>query len=356
MHTGAFFKNIFRKLERYERHISSAALVSGFVIDNLTLTRIDFWIDHVVIVAYIFVAAASIVVAHLPQKRNLISRIQPFAPLPMQFAFGGLFSSFFVFYSRSTAISSSWLFLLMLAGLLIGNEFFKRRYERLAFQLAIFFVVIFSYSVFVVPVLTKTIGPKTFLLSGALSIALMAVFVALLSIVAPRRMREERAVLLKVVVAIFAIMNILYFLNIIPPIPLALKEAGVYYSVTRTRDGNYVLDGERAPFFSFLRPQTMRIAAGKPLYFYSAVFAPTELSTRIVHVWEYFDESRDEWMMVSRIPFTITGGRDGGYRGYSLKTDLSSGLWRVSVETEPASAGWRGQILGRTKFLIQQIH
>lgn len=348
MQADAFFKNIFHKLEHYERHISSVALILGFVIDNLTLTRIDFWIDHVVIVAYIFIAAVSIVVAHLPQKRNLISRIQPFAPLPMQFAFGGLFSSFFVFYSRSTAISSSWLFLLMLAGLLIGNEFFKKRYERLAFQLAIFFVVIFSYSVFVVPVLTKTIGPRTFLLSGAASLALMALFVGLLSIVAPRRMREERAVLLKVVVAIFVVMNILYFLNIIPPIPLALKEAGAYYSVIRTRDGDYVLNGERAAFFSFLRPQTLRIAAGKPLYFYSAVFAPTKLSARIVHAWEYFDELRDEWVTASRIPFTITGGRDGGYRGYSFKTDLAPGLWRVSVETE------RGQLLGRRQFKLER--
>src|SRR3989338_2430292 len=151
MHSIAFFKGVFHRLERYERHISSVALVVGFVIDNLTLTRIDLWIDHIVIVAYIIVAVSSIIVVHLPKKGALISRVQPFAPLPLQFAFGGLFSSFFVFYSHSAALASSWFFLLFLSALLVGNEFFKKRYERLAFQFGIFYIALFSYFVFYCP-------------------------------------------------------------------------------------------------------------------------------------------------------------------------------------------------------------
>mgnify|MGYP001581113923 CR=1 FL=1 len=46
MQLSVFFKKIFDRFVRYERHISSAALVFGFVIDNFTLTRIDFWIEE----------------------------------------------------------------------------------------------------------------------------------------------------------------------------------------------------------------------------------------------------------------------------------------------------------------------
>ena len=348
MHSIAFFKGVFHRLERYERHISSVALVVGFVIDNLTLTRIDLWIDHIVIVAYIIVAVSSIIVVHLPKKGALISRVQPFAPLPMQFAFGGLFSSFFVFYSHSAALASSWFFLLFLSALLVGNEFFKKRYERLAFQFGIFYIALFSYFVFIVPVLTKRMGAGIFLLSGAASIALMSVFIFLLAFIAPLRMREERKVLTKIIAAIFVAMNVLYFLNIIPPIPLALKEAGVYYSVTRTQDGNYILKGEPRAWYAFLKRPVLHISQGAPAYFYSAVFAPTELKTRIVHQWEFFDESRGMWIVSSRVQFAIVGGRDGGYRGYSFKTNVAPGLWRVSVETE------RGQLLGRRQFKLER--
>ena len=43
---------------------------------------------------------------------------------------------------------------------------------------------------------------------------------------------------------------------------------------------------------------------------------------------------------------SIAGGRDGGYRGYSLTT-VNSGNWRVNIETE------RGQLIGRVKFKVE---
>lgn len=43
------------------------------------------------------------------------------------------------------------------------------------------------------------------------------------------------------------------------------------------------------------------------------------------------------------------GGREGGYRGYSVKGNLFAGEWRVNVTTE------RGQSLGRTSFTVVDI-
>jgi hypothetical protein len=55
----------------------------------------------------------------------------------------------------------------------------------------------------------------------------------------------------------------------------------------------------------------------------------------------------DKWVSVTRITFPIRGGRDGGYRGFSVKENLFEGRWRVDVKTE------RNQIIGRMKFNIE---
>ena len=65
------------------------------------------------------------------------------------------------------------------------------------------------------------------------------------------------------------------------------------------------------------------------------------------HHWQFFDAKNDRWVSRSRIEFPITGGADGGYRGYSLKNNIEPGKWRVRVETV------RGQVLGEERFRIE---
>jgi len=84
-------------------------------------------------------------------------------------------------------------------------------------------------------------------------------------------------------------------------------------------------------------------------YIFSAVFAPTALNTKIMHKWQYYDKYEGVWVTVSEIPFSIVGGRDGGYRGYSFKKNLFPGRWRVDVITE------REQLLGRIYFKVIDV-
>lgn len=39
------------------------------------------------------------------------------------------------------------------------------------------------------------------------------------------------------------------------------------------------------------------------------------------------------WEIVEDIDYDITGGRDGGYRGYTFKNNVKEGLWKVEVIT-----------------------
>ena len=76
------------------------------------------------------------------------------------------------------------------------------------------------------------------------------------------------------------------------------------------------------------------------------VFTPTRLTKRIAHEWQYYSEERGEWLVTDRTLYGLTGGRDGGYRGYTFKKNLQIGQWRVDIITED------NLILGRIKFKV----
>lgn len=340
--------------EKHERRISSGALLFGFIFDTLTLQRIDLLYENMVMLSYLLMAGAGIAVVNYlrehPPTNWLLLRVENYFPLFIQFAFGGLFSAFFIFYSRSSSFTASWPFLAALIFLLVGNEFFKKRYQELVFQVSVYFMAVLSFSIFFVPIITKTIGALTFILSGAVSLVFMWLFVLAILKISPQRYSQSKRRLRIAVLSIFASVNFLYFANLIPPIPLSMKDAGVYHLVERV-EGGYRLVGEREAWYEpllFFMPETMRWRSGDPLYAWSAIFAPTDLKTQVVHDWQYYDEVLDKWVSTSRISFPISGGRDGGYRGFSIKNNVFEGKWRVEVETSG------GQVIGRIRFNVER--
>ncbi|MEX2014040.1 MAG: DUF2914 domain-containing protein [Parcubacteria group bacterium] len=339
--------------EKYERRASSFALLAGFIFDNLTLKRIDLLFENLIMLSYLVISGGGIALLNYfheyPPQRSFLARVENLLPLFIQFTFGGLFSAFFIFYYRGGAFSSSWPFMVILLFLLVGNEFFRNYYRRLVFQVSIYFLAIFSFFIFFVPVVLKSMGAGIFLLSGAVSLLSMYLFSRALLKFVPRRYEDHKIHLRNSVLIIFVTINALYFLNLIPPIPLSLKEGGVYHSVERSA-GNYTVLGEKKKWHEkllFFMPETVSLKPGAPLYVFSSVFAPTDLNTRIIHDWQYYDYGVKEWASASKVTFAITGGRVEGYRGFSRKENLSEGKWRVDVKTE------RNQIIGRVRFNIE---
>ena len=78
----------------------------------------------------------------------------------------------------------------------------------------------------------------------------------------------------------------------------------------------------------------------------AAVYAPTALATTIIHDWQYFDPLTNSWQSTARIRVPIVGGREDGYRTYSMKQSVQPGKWRVDVKTS------LGQIIGRVRFEV----
>ena len=110
---------------RYERRISAAALLAGFIFDNITFPRINLSSSYLILMIYLAVSGAGIFLINLTEgkviRAQFFERIRPVLLFVIQFCFGALFSSFVVFYSRGSALASSWPFLLMLILLLVRN-------------------------------------------------------------------------------------------------------------------------------------------------------------------------------------------------------------------------------------------
>jgi hypothetical protein len=317
------------------------------------LKRIDVLWDNALIIIYLVLTALGIVILHLRRaeilKHPLIVAIHDFIPFAMQFAFGGLFSMFTIFYFRGGSLTASWPFVLIMFGLLIGNEFFKEYYDRLPMQASIHFVALFSYLVFSVPIVLDRMGPSVFLLSGVLALGVEALLIAGLAKVLPALVKKNRNAILASVVLIYIFLNIMYFGDLIPPVPLSLKDAGIFHAVSREGSG-YSVVYEKESWLARLFEETIHIQPSDTVYVYSSVFAPGKLSTDIKHDWQWFDETKGRWVPLSSIPFPISGGREEGYRGYSSKNFVPEGHWRVDVETGT------GQVIGRVRFKVEYVN
>ena len=160
--------------KRFEKYISPIGLIYGFIFTSLTLTRVDMFIENFWIVVHLLIAGLGIMAMTLYENRADKKSVSDsdrqkfhfYLTLIIQFAFGGLFSTFFVFYMRSSSFSDSWLFVLMLLILLVGNELWKKHYERLAFQVSILFISLYLFWVFLLPVLFHRLGADLFVWWG----------------------------------------------------------------------------------------------------------------------------------------------------------------------------------------------
>lgn len=335
----------------YERYISPFALLGGFLLDNFVfLDRIDSLQSYVLLSSYMIIAAIGIIAIHMIEtgriRHRTVLAFAPFVPVIIQFAFGALFSGFLAVYWRSASVAVSWIFVIGLAVLLIGNERFRNQYVQLPFQIGVYFIVLFSFFIFFLPIVFERIGALMFILSGAVSLAVIALFLYVLRVLVPEVWKKERTSVTRVLVGSYLVFNMLYFTNAIPPLPLALKEAGVYHSVTRDAD-TYVLTAEPVPWYKrYLAYNTQyHRVLGEPVYVFSAIYASAGLQTGVIHEWQRKDEN-GTWVTESAIPFTISGGREDGYRAYSSKSVLSEGQWRVNVLTKSR------QVIGRVSFTI----
>jgi hypothetical protein len=328
-------------LQRFRHLVPSALLGGGFFLDVLTFRTLQPSVTFGILGVYALAAATGVVIGDrgsTPLRRAM--------PMVVQFTFGALLSSAFLFYWFGGAVAASWPVMLVVVVLAALNERFRRSFLHPVIQFGVFAFVFFSYCTLLFPFFLSSLSAWVFLIGGAAA----TVGSLIVAEVVARTDNARRPLLGRlrlIAVGIYVAFVALYFLNVIPPIPLSIRDAGAYHDVKVS--GQYVLQGEPENFFQKLWPgQTLHLEQDGDgrIYAYTAIFSPTNLSAVIVHHWQRYDDATGRWVDVGRSSYSTRGGREAGYRGYSYRTILDVGRWRVIVETE------RGQELGRLNFTV----
>jgi len=342
------------------------AFAGGFTWDSLTLTRVDSLLDNAILLSYLLLLGLSIVLMYLTvermeeeafnqagpveeaaERQPLIKRLSGWYPSLIQFFMGGLFSSYVVFYFHSASMSKTLVFVLLLFGLLVANEFMKDSLRNINLTMGLYFFVSFAFFTFSIPVVTKYFGFATFFASGIISLALVAAICFFLLKRQVLRGRRHMWALIAQTLVILIVLNALYKLNWIPPVPLSVKQAGIYHNVERTGD-NYSLSRVKPRWYRFWQTSDtlFLMREGDKAYCFSSVFAPSELNTDIYHHWSFYDTKKNRWTETDRISLSITGGRYKGWRTYTRKSHIRPGRWKVDIRTE------EGQMLGQISFRV----
>jgi len=151
------------------------------------------------------------------------------------------------------------------------------------------------------------------------------------------------------ILGIYLLINTFYYFNLIPPVPLALESGLVAHNVERNTDSDeYFVTYEQNPWYNMWRENRYEFTykPGSDIYVFTSIFAPSKLSESILHRWKWFSPHTNQWEVMDEIGFEITGGREGGFRGYTVKNKMMEGSWKVDVITND------GLVLGIINFEI----
>ncbi|WP_245850272.1 DUF2914 domain-containing protein [Longimonas halophila] len=344
-----------RRLYMRYADIAPAVFFGGGVFwDAMTLRRIDHTVDNLILGAYLVLLGGCIVLAALRMVQRLpaqplLETIGPFSVSGVQFFMGGLFSAYVVYFTRSASLTASAVFLVILVGVLVANEFIWRDSINLVLMLGLYFLATFCFFTFFLPIVVGSMSYALFVAGGLLSLALVGGLAMLLDRWGAFESTQQLARTFAAMGALLVAMNIAYVQNWIPPVPLSMQAGNVYHNVEVTPDG-YKLTYETPPWTRFWRRSStpFAYAEGDSVYFFAAIFAPTALETGVVHHWQRRSLSDDTptWQTTDRIPYTVQGGRMRGYRGYTFKSNITPGEWRIDVKTTG------GRMLGRVHFEV----
>lgn len=357
----AIFRNLVQS-DFLKPILPAAFFLAGVTYDSLTLTRIDRLLDNLILLVYLSVLGALVILTGrfqlglIPPPRlstnwNLLSlahHARPHVDKALQFLLGGLFSAYAILYSQSASLSTASVFLGLIVACLIGNEFLRNRYSSLKLIVTLFALVTLSFLTFFLPVFSGWMNHWMFLAGVAISVTVVWKVVRLILQGIPDLTWKAPVYLSLPAFTAIGFCAMLYFLNWIPPIPLSLKFGGFYHHIEKISD-EYHLTFEDGPWYASWKRSDDVIGDDHPVFAFSSVFAPISLKTTIIHHWQWKSRNPSaSYVTTDRIPIMIAGGRESGYRLYTMKRQLAPGDWRVDVETED------GRIIGRMDLRVDE--
>ncbi len=273
-------------------------------------------------------------------------RVSAIRPLALHFCFGSLLSAYTIFYFKSASLVVSFFFLLSMVVLLLANEVSHFRKLGVDIKFGLLSLCWLSYSAYMIPILVGSIGAWVFAVSLAVGVVPMGLIALILKLKAQPAGLIRKQVLIPAGV-VMGLFLFLYVMRWIPPVPLSIQYMGVFHHISKEGD-EYHLSHER-PWWRFWHrgDQWFVAQSGDQIHVFFRLFSPTGFKDQVQMHWEFRDPQAG-WQTTDRIPISVMGGREEGFRGFGRKSNYQAGRWRVRL----LSADQRE--IGRIGFRVTQ--
>lgn len=324
-------------IHRHETKLEVAFFIIGFILDVLLIDVPDSLFGIAQQVGYIVVIALLIHYELLFRLRKWrpgkwLRKVWSYRNLALHFCLGSLLNLYSIFYIKSASLLSSVVFLALMIAFILGNELPIVKRAKVSAKIGLYAICLFSFFSILFPILFGFVGWMPFIASVAATLLVFWIQLNLLSKKILDRALIARS-LVAPVVSVMAAFVVFYTLGWIPPVPLSVKEQGVYHLIEK-KDGGFQLSFEKS-WWRFWQTSDVdfRAEIGDKIYFYAQIYSPTRISDRVVIHWLQKD-TKGKWQTSDRIPMMIQGGREAGFRGYAFKSNYAPGEWQIRVETD----------------------
>ena len=338
--------------DRHQKYLPILFFIGGFIWDSLTLGRVDSLYSNFVLCTYLISLTICLYLFNMADdgawENTFLEAYEKYLPLAIQFFLGGLCSAYVIFYSRSVSMTKTMAFFTILVILLFANELLKHRISNKYLQFGAYFFVNFTFFTFFIPILINTMNTFIFLISGAISLGSTLFFILYVHVRSPSTREEISGFKITgLIITLYLTINLFYLFNLIPPVPLALESGMVAHQVVK-EENRFHVSYEPSKRYAVWRSYspTIRWSGSDSVFVYTSIFAPADLNKSVYHRWKWYSPHTNSWEITDEIGYEITGGRDGGYRGYTYKEKLMPGEWDVEVVTQ------EGLVLGSINFNI----
>lgn len=336
--------------ERHHLAFEIAFFFLGFGFDVVLLHRIDSTPLLIHQGSYLILTALLIAVDHRihvagQEPAGRLGRLLGYRTWVIHFFLGTLLNAFLVFYFRASSGWWAFGFIVALAGVLVINELPRFRQRGPVVRVALLSFATTSYFAYLLPVVAGYLHWALFVAAVFIGIAhTVVLWRAYRRITHDPRWTVRRAVAPGVAVQLLLL--VLYFMGVVPPVPLSLKDIGIFHEVSSTTESGhkeFLCTRQVRPFWQFWSKDdaTYHYRESEPgaerpkVWAYVAIFAPRGFKDRISFNWEYLDKNRG-WVPHGSSSHDLgTGGsaREEGFRTFAYSRIASPSPHRVIVRS-----------------------
>lgn len=326
---------LLRFYRKHEILVGVLVFLAGFLFDLLTLRRIDDFSNLLKQGIYLLLLGA-LITSEIKFKlgtlkfKPKLKNFWEYHNLVIHFLFGTLLRSYTIFYYTSASAIASFIYIALLACLMLANEVPRIQKLGVALRVMLYSICVISFFLFFYPILLGHMEARIFWYAF-LSSAIVLFFFGLFYLKANTRSGAFRRQILIPAIGIHLLFLLGHATSSIPPVPVAIKKIGVYHLVEKNA-GKYIGSHLRTNWDPLrFGPEKFLAREGDKITVLLSIFSPNSFQDQIFLKWFFYDGSR--WRLEDSIPLTILGGRQEGFRGFGTKQFYRPGQWRIIVET-----------------------